>query len=41
MLKKFERVATRSFFVDYYGEFNGRDKHRGYAVTAEGQFEYA
>ena len=41
MLKKFEQVATRSSFVDYYGEFSGRHEHSGYAVTAEGQFEYA
>ena len=41
MLKKFEQVATRSPFVEYYGEFNGRGEHSGYAVTAEGQFEYA
>ena len=41
MLKKFEQVATRSSFVDYHGEFSGRYEHSGYAVTAEGQFEYA
>ena len=41
MLKKFEQVATRSSFVDYYGEFDGRYEHTGYAVTAEGYFEYA
>lgn len=41
MLKKFEKIATRSPFVDYYGEFNGRYEHTGYAVVAEGQFEYA
>lgn len=41
MLERFERLATRSSFVDYYGTFNGRYEHIGYAVTAEGQFEYA
>ncbi|MEN8443640.1 MAG: hypothetical protein ABG776_01370 [Cyanobacteria bacterium J06555_13] len=41
MLEKFEQLATRSTFVDYYGEFDGRYEHPGYAVTAEGQFEYA
>lgn len=41
MIEKFEQVATRSEFVEYYGEFNGRYDHVGYAVTADGQFEYA
>lgn len=41
MLEKFEKVATRSPFVEYFGEFNGRGDHTGYAVTADGQFEYA
>ena len=40
-LDKFKKIANRSHFVDYYGEFNGRGDHTGYAVTAEGQFEYA
>ena len=31
MLKKFEQVATRSSFVEYYGEFSGRYEHSGYA----------
>lgn len=29
MLDKFEQVATRSSFVDYYGEFDGRGEHSG------------
>lgn len=41
MLEKFEEIATCSSFVDYYGEFGGRNEHVGYAVTAAGQFEYA
>ena len=41
MLNKFEKVAMRSSLVEYYGKFNGRYGHSGYAVTAEGQFEYA
>ena len=41
MLEKFEKIATRSAFVDYYGELNGRYDHIGYAATADGQFEYA
>ena len=41
MLDKFEKVATRSSFVEYYGKFNGRYGHSGYAVIAESQFEYA
>ena len=41
MLEKFEKIATRSPFVDYYEAFDERYEHTGYAVTAEGQFEYA
>ncbi|MGB3788846.1 MAG: hypothetical protein WA949_12615 [Phormidesmis sp.] len=41
MLEQFEKIATSSQFVDYYGEFDGRGHHTGYAVTADGQYEYA
>ena len=41
MLEKFEKIANSSQFVDYYGEFDGRGDHVGYAVTADGQYEYA
>ena len=34
-------MATRSHFVEYFREFNSRGDHAGYAVTADGQFEYA
>ena len=41
MLEKFEKIANRSPFVEYYGDFNGRSNHFGYAITADGQYEYA
>ncbi|EDX83046.1 hypothetical protein S7335_536 [Synechococcus sp. PCC 7335] len=40
-LKKFEKIATASPFVEYFGTFNGRGSHEGIAVTAEGPYEYA